>query len=590
MKKGKKAMAAVLAAAMLWGGAVPAEGYSDYGAVTWTGIDLTVPSALNIVTPGGDVTTAATHYYLTGTSDPGQHLYLNGEEISTGRYGSWGAYLPLDVGKNTFEVAQGGRSDSVTIRRVASAAEVPAATTSRISSLKPANGDVAYQGEEYELSCVAPSGAEVWATAMGKTVALKQVAAASPGVPAVFKGKVTPSGYASGAVTDAGTVQYGMTWNGAAKYAASAGKVYVAGQNADVAVRVNDTAVTVYAQSNTDSQCMTTLRLGATDYIVGQTASMYQLAMGGWINKDVADVAVSGESVYNKVSSVRVESREKGERFVFSGTGQPVFTASSDSEKVTVKLMYTTGISAVDASQSSLIRSVKTIQGDDGVTLEFYPAGEIGGYNVEFENNNTVIYIKKKPVLSGSSSQPLKGITVALDAGHGGSDPGALGTAGSGGPTEKQITLSTAIAVKNRLESLGAQVLMTRAGDTRLTFNERLLPPQEQKVDFFLSFHCNSTAAGANGTKAKGVEIYYYEGADKAFAQTVLNKFSSYTGRSARGVYCANYRVALATYCPSILVEMGFMPNPVEYDDMCSDDALFATANAIGDSLIAYLS
>ena len=62
-------------------------------------------------------------------------------------------------------------------------------------------------------------------------------------------------------------------------------------------------------------------------------------------------------------------------------------------------------------------------------------------------------------------SRPLAGITIAVDAGHGGSDPGAVGVPGTKAAMEKDINLATAIAVQKRLESLGATVLMTRAED-----------------------------------------------------------------------------------------------------------------------------
>lgn len=57
-------------------------------------------------------------------------------------------------------------------------------------------------------------------------------------------------------------------------------------------------------------------------------------------------------------------------------------------------------------------------------------------------------------------------------------------------------------------------------------------------------------------------------------------------GRQARGAKFSNYRVTLNTFCPSILVEMGFVTNPIEYDNMTSREGIFELANAIGDSII----
>ena len=62
------------------------------------------------------------------------------------------------------------------------------------------------------------------------------------------------------------------------------------------------------------------------------------------------------------------------------------------------------------------------------------------------------------------------------------------------------------------------------------------------------------------------------------------------TGRASRGAKYSNFKVTLQTLAPSVLVEMGFLTNPAEYDDLCSRRGIFNMANAIGDGLIRYLS
>ena len=210
---------------------------------------------------------------------------------------------------------------------------------------------------------------------------------------------------------------------------------------------------------------------------------------------------------------------------------------------------------------------------------------------MEYKDNVTTIYCKYRPSLSGDSSRPLAGIIVALDAGHGGTDPGALGIMNGLGVDESDITADTAIAVKKRLESLGAQVLLSGSGtsDQKIEFGPRMNPAYEGKADFFLSLHCNSIGTNQNGLKPKGVEIYYYESNAKAFSNTLLNHIVAETGRASRGAKFSNYRVTLNSYAPSVLVEMGFISNPVEYDEICSPEGQFKTANAVADAILASL-
>ena len=112
---------------------------------------------------------------------------------------------------------------------------------------------------------------------------------------------------------------------------------------------------------------------------------------------------------------------------------------------------------------------------------------------------------------------------------------------------------------------------------------------KEQRADFYVSLHCNSIDANANGLKPSGTEIYYYENNSKLLADSILEKISAYNERDARSVIYGNFYVTRNTLCPSMLIEMGFISNPIEYDQLCTPDSMYQTANAIADALIEYL-
>ena len=126
--------------------------------------------------------------------------------------------------------------------------------------------------------------------------------------------------------------------------------------------------------------------------------------------------------------------------------------------------------------------------------------------------------------------------------------------------------------------------------DLNSRFNERMQPGLDAKADLFISLHCNSIVENANGLTPNGIEIYYYEAIGKPLGSALIGPMTSYTGRNSRGVKYYEFRVTLNSYAPSVLVEMGFMTNPVEYDDMCSKTGIFRMANAVGDGVISFLS
>ena len=587
--KGRRCLAAATAAAMLiCCAAVSTASYEDFEAIT-SHVALPLLQELTITRPEDGAITSAGHYYITGASDPQEPLTCDGEPVEgRGALGSWGVWAALSPGENTFTFENGGERQTLTIIR--SEQGPPPATTTVLSAQTPQYDVALPSGEEATFTCTAPAGAEVTVHIAGKTVALRQkVAAAKEGVPATFIGEwELPK--AEGTL-NLGQAQYILSYKGQQTAYLSPGELYAVGEDARLLVEMTDTASTVFREGSTASSFMATAKGGAIDYVREIKDDMYHLGMGGWVLQKNARPLEDASGYENAVSSIRFERGEKSESFLFSGTGKPLFTAYQDSAGLHLHLFHTTGIGEIPVEDSRLFSSARVTKEGDGVTLDFslIPGETLWGYGVEYpEEGGVLLTCKYRPRLS-AGSQPLSGVTVAIDAGHGGSDSGALGIAAGQGATEKQITLSTALAVEKRLQALGAEVIMTRREDTALSLSDRQAIAQAAKADFFLSLHCNAPAAGTNGLKPNGVEVYYYEDISAGFAEKLLEQMVALTGRGARWSRYSNYKVTLNSYAPSALLEMGFLQNPAEYDAMCSREGIFQTANAVAESILALL-
>lgn len=589
VKAAALAMAACLATGSMSVTTLAASKYNDFDYIT-SHVSLALPQRLTVTRPTKSIKTSATAYYITGSSNPDSGLYLNGNPVENrGGRGSFAVYVSLNAGDNYFEFTQDdGSSQSFTITQ-GSGYGGEVSTTNVVSSMYPSYDAGELGGTDITLQCIAPSGAGVTATVNGQNIQMNQVAAAQDGVAATFKASYTvPSPEAT---TNLGKVQYTMSYNGATKTYTSAGQLFAGGQT--LLIQVADPSASIFVEGNTNSNFITTSKIGATDYVVDSNASMYKLGMGGWVKKDSTKPIISG-TAQNNVSNTGFSKTAYGERFSFTGTAQPIATTLRSTEALTVTLHHTTGISDIPTGDSALFSgaSVTEQNGDTTITLNRNNT-ELWGYVVEYENNVTTIYCKYRPMLSGDSAKPLTGIVVALDAGHGGSDPGALGIMNGTGIGEADITKATTIAVQKRLESLGATVLLS--GGATITqgtasFVQRMMPAYTNKADFFLSLHCNSIGVNQNGLKPNGIEIYYYEGIHKNFANTLLTHMIAETGRNSRGAKNSNFRVTLNSCAPSVLVEMGFLPNPIEFDSLASKQGIFNMANAIGDALVEYLA
>lgn len=189
----------------------------------------------------------------------------------------------------------------------------------------------------------------------------------------------------------------------------------------------------------------------------------------------------------------------------------------------------------------------------------------------------------------------IKGHTIVIDPGHGGSDTGAIGVDGL---REKDITLLVAKRVQELLLGSGANVVMTREDD-RDVYGPDATDAQElqarvdvgeaaAKADVFLSIHCNAfTKSTANGT-----ETYYYpkSGRDMALAQALQDGMLDHSGLRNRGVKEARFYVLHHSSMPAALVELAFITNPKEKKLLADENFQQEMALGICEGLANYFA
>ena len=166
-------------------------------------------------------------------------------------------------------------------------------------------------------------------------------------------------------------------------------------------------------------------------------------------------------------------------------------------------------------------------------------------------------------------------IKVYIDAGHGGSDPGAIRF----GLNEKDANLDIALRLKSKLEANGFIVVMTRTGDSSSSLDERVNMANSSGADIFLSIHNNA----ALSQYAHGTETFWCSNGvsgSNQFSNLVQNNLVNQIGRANRGVKTANFRVIKYTNMPAALVECAFVSNPTEAELLKNAD--FREKCAIG--------
>lgn len=219
---------------------------------------------------------------------------------------------------------------------------------------------------------------------------------------------------------------------------------------------------------------------------------------------------------------------------------------------------------------------------------------------------------------------------IALDAGHGGEDYGAIGKFGT---PEKSVTLAVAESLAARLNAMpGFRAVLTRKGDYFVPLRERTRIARRAKADLFVSVHCNASV----NRQATGTEVYFLSphgatdelarataqreneadlvgglaasqgdevGAilldlaqtasverSSALAETALDQLATSSDVTTRGVKQAGFVVLKTVDVPSILVETAFISNPRE-EALLGDPAFQAgLADRLADAIRAYFT
>lgn len=148
---------------------------------------------------------------------------------------------------------------------------------------------------------------------------------------------------------------------------------------------------------------------------------------------------------------------------------------------------------------------------------------------------------------------------ICIDAGHGGSDPGAIS---HDNIKEKDITLTLALALRTKLLSIGQKVILTRSNDLFVPLSTRCNYANTLKADLFLSIHCNSSL----NNKASGTETFCLRKGTKGekLARYIQQSMLEHTKLKDRGVKNENFCVLEDTVMPAALVEIAFLSN---FDD-----------------------
>lgn len=192
---------------------------------------------------------------------------------------------------------------------------------------------------------------------------------------------------------------------------------------------------------------------------------------------------------------------------------------------------------------------------------------------------------KSAPPSTPTPEPPADRHFIAIDAGHGGNDSGAINQAV--GINEKTATLAISQQLQRILENRGYEVLMTRRTDVFVPLGQRAEAANTAGTEIFVSIHCNS----AENASATGIETYHHPTSE--MGQTLAAEIhraviAAFPSHQNRGVKSANFQVLRETQMPACLVETEFISNNQQAQFLADPVNQEKIARAIADGIKSY--
>lgn len=566
---------------------------------------------LMISSPSDQATVSTDTTYIIGASDPAFPLTVDGETVGRTKSGYFSLYVSLKPGKNIFTFRH---KDIDTVYTIYFSTTVPQTTvqstdTFMFSSVSPSASTALTGGQTLTLTAVAPHNSTVTAELGGQTVTLSPkdpVSGKETYLCQTYTGTLQlPNDIGTNEIRSLGTVNFSAE-RGKESVFQEGGEVRILGKNALLPVEVtkDDTELKI-APGSWYYDDYVPAAAGMRDYAVKLENGFYRLRMGGYIAaSDAKELTGSPISLAATLKGTEMRISEEQTHLIFCFDENLPLNCTVEGDKFNI-LFYNADAASATTPKfvTNPLFSGAEMTADveqNRITFSYTLIDEYNfyGFSTAYDSGTVTISLRNPQKLSESTDQPLSGKTIILDAGHGGTDPGAIGPLGlyesealAGGEAamnEKDLNLAIILRAKEKVEALGAEVILTRESDTTVDIYKRLELYNNTCPDLAISVHQNSMAYNTDITKIRGFIGLYWADSGKLLTSSLSSSVASALRRLEREPTQQRLALVRNRKFPASLIEIGFITSVEEYEKLMQDSSIDATAEAIAQGIVQF--
>ncbi len=234
---------------------------------------------------------------------------------------------------------------------------------------------------------------------------------------------------------------------------------------------------------------------------------------------------------------------------------------------------------------NELIINIFNVSGMNDETLILRVSkNELIKYGTGFSNGDFILMMKSVP---RSQGQPLSGINIALDAGHGGDDNGASGMFRD---YEKDYNMQVVLKLKEELERQGAIVYLTREADYNVNTSDRVKLALANDVSILISIHMNAAQQGENPIEKGGTTVSYYNNSAQNLAQSIAKSLVGELLTKENPLEQQDSEILLPSEYLGINVNLCYLTNPKDSEIYKAENFAQNSAEGIANGIIQYLA
>ncbi|AUC60384.1 N-acetylmuramoyl-L-alanine amidase [Cyanobacterium sp. HL-69] len=557
---------------------------------------------LKIVYPPNNHQTLAPSIFLIGSAPQNATVSVNGQSIDTSAQGFFAPSFPLQMGENTFVIRSQNQEIRKVITRNSSEPSQQDLNSLAPNLLYPAVDIARLPDELVCFEAIAPKNAQVSVRLDQNTINLQpsETVVNLPPNSAILIANNTPEIIGDRPWTAMKGCQqldnrsrvenpvFVMEYQGQTITQNQVGKIEtLSPQNLRVIEVTAENGVSRTGPSTNHSR-LTPLPQGTQAQVTGTEGEWLRLDYGAWIRENETRTLRTQAPPISNIRSVNSRTTPQGTEIIFPLQNPVPITITQADDTFTLSLHNTIAqTDTIRFDDNPLIRrldwhQVNPTQIDYIFRLK---TSQQWGYDVRYQGNNLILTLNHPPTIS--SAENLRGATILLDPGHGGDELGAVGL---NGYPEKEINLVMSKLIAQRLRAKGAEVVFTREDDSFVSLGDRMAMIDRVKPTLALSIHYNALPDAGDAINTKGIGMFWYHPQAHDLAIFLQDYLTTNLNRPSYGVFWNNLALTRPHTAPSLLLELGFMINPEEFEWIINPQAQEELADGVADGVAQWLS